>query len=190
MREAMIRSRIEFAAALLVILFSLVSYAWGQGQTKASPNGGLVLQVETRRVPVDIVVTDKQGKPVLGLKKSDFKVTEDKKSQKVLSFDYFDGSVPSFVPPKLPALPVNTYVNLPVEPERGPLYVLYYDMVNTPTVDQMSAYKQLLDFVDHAQPGTRFAVFVNAAGLHLIQGFTSDHALLHKAITYRGPGPH
>jgi len=63
-------------------------------------------------------------------------------------------------------------------------------MVNTPQTNQMETRKQLLDFVDHTQPGTRFALFANMAGLHLIQGFTSDHALLRNAILSKGPGPH
>ena len=63
-------------------------------------------------------------------------------------------------------------------------------MVNTPITQQMEFHKQLLDFVDRAQPGARFALFGNMAGLHLIQGFTSDHALLHAAILSNGPGPH
>jgi VWFA-related protein len=149
-----------------------------------------VFQLDVRRVPVDVVVTDKKGNPVRGLTKDDFVVKEDSTPQTVLTFDYLDGSHPSFIPPKLPALPANTYVNLPDAPEQGPLYVLYYDMVNTPMEDQMSAHKQLLDFVDNAAPGTRFALFVNARGMHLVQGFTSDHALLHAAIISKGPGPH
>jgi VWFA-related protein len=151
---------------------------------------GPVFQLDVRRVPVDVVVVDKNGNPVRGLGKEDFVVKEDGATQTVLSFDYFDGSHPSFVPPKVPDLPANTFVNLPAEPEQGPLYVIYYDMVNTPMEDQMSAHKQLLEFVDNAPPGTRFALFVNASGMHLIQGFTSDHALLHEAIVSKGPGPH
>ena len=156
----------------------------------AKGTSDLVLHLDVRRVPVDVVVTDVQGNPVRGLGKEDFTVTEGKKEQSILSFDYLDGSVIRYTPAKPPALPTNTHVNLPSEPERGPLYVLYYDMVNTPMEVQMSARNQLLDFVDHAAPGTRIALFVNAAGLHLIQGFTSDHALLHEAIVSKGPGPH
>lgn len=149
-----------------------------------------VYRLEVRRVPLDIIVTDKDGKPVRGLKKDDFIIKEDKKTQKALTFEYLDGSSNTFVPPKLAPLPPDTFVNLPTETERGPLYVLYYDMVNTPPVNQMEAHKQLLDFVDHAQPGTRFALFGNMAGLHLVQGFTSDHARMRAAILSKGPGPH
>ena len=63
-------------------------------------------------------------------------------------------------------------------------------MVNTPPDDQMSFHQQLFDFVDKAQPGTRIAVFVNSAGLHMLQGFTSDHTLLRAALLSKGPGPH
>ena len=87
-------------------------------------------------------------------------------------------------------LPVNTFVDVPSEPERGPLYILYYDMVNTPQEDQMAFRQGLLKFVDNVQPGTRMALFVNATGLHMLQGFTSDHALLRAAIERKGPGPH
>lgn len=152
--------------------------------------GTVVFHQTVRRVPIDIVVMDKQGNPVKGLKREDFTVKEDNKEQTVRSFDYLDGSSVSYTPVKLPPLPANTFVNLPGQPERGPLYVLYYDMVNTPMEDQMSAHQQILDFIDHARPGARFALFVNAYGLHLVQGFTSDHELLRAAVVSKGPGPH
>jgi len=149
-----------------------------------------LLRLDVRRVPVDIVVLDKQGNAVRGLTQDDFTVKEDGKEQRVASFDAVDGSAASFTPPKLPTLPPNTFVDIPGQAERGPLYILYYDMVNTPQEDQMQFRARLLKFVDDAQPGTRMALFVNAAGLHLVQGFTSDHALLRAAIERKGPGPH
>ena len=152
--------------------------------------GAVVFRQTVRRVPVDIVVTDKQGNPVKGLKQEDFTVKEDKVEQQILSFEYVNNTAPSFIPPKLPPLPVNTYINLPSAPEQGPLYILYYDMVNTEQEEQMAFHHQLLDFVDKTQPGTRIALFVNAYGLHLLQGFTNDHALLKTAILSKGPGPH
>jgi VWFA-related protein len=160
-----------------------------QVQDLAAPQPPL-FRLDVRRVPVDVVILDKQGNPVRGLTKDDLIVKENGVVQPILSFDATDGSAPSFVPPKLPTLPTNTFVNLPTQPERGPLYILYYDMVNTPQEDQMVFHRQLLKFIDDAQPGTRMALFVNAAGLHLLQGFTSDHALLRAAVERKGPGPH
>jgi len=178
------KSGLALAAALLALLLTPAA------QSQTASNQGYVFRLDVRRVPIDIVVTDKQGNPVRGLTKKDFIVKEDKKTQSILTFDYFDGSGPSFVSPKLPPLPANTFVNLPSQPERGPLYILYYDMVNTETTDQMASRRQLLEFVDKAQPGTRMALFVNARGLHMVQGFTTDHALLRAAILSKGPGPH
>jgi VWFA-related protein len=192
-----------FSVMLLVIAAAAVAFALAPAQAAAQadasqPTTGTetddkqapLLHLDVRRVPVDLVVLDKQGNPVKGLTMDDFMVKEDGKVQRISSFNFSDGSVSSFVPPKLPTLPPNTFVNLPTEPEQGPLYVLYYDMVNTPELDQMTFRKGLLKFVDNAQPGTRIALFVNASGLHLLQGFTSDHALLRAAIERKGPGPH
>jgi VWFA-related protein len=197
--ENMIKLKTVLLTTLIALPFAmLIDTQTLLGQQASSPAGGKkfvttqesVFRLDVRRVPLDVVVTDKQGNPVRGLKKSDFTIMEDGKVQKALSFEYEDGSVPSFVPPKLPPLPTNTFVNLPTEPERGPLYILYYDMVNTMPEDQAQLHKQLLQFVEKAQPGIRMALFVNASGLHLVQGFTSDHAKLRAAIEYRGPGPH
>ena len=46
-----------------------------------------VIHETTHRVLVDVVVTDDRGKPVSGLKKSDFSVWEDKKPQTVAVFE-------------------------------------------------------------------------------------------------------
>src|SRR4051794_38780872 len=76
---------------------------------KAADDQGPVFRLQVRRVPIDVVVLDKNGNPVHGLKKSDFVVKEDGKAQHVLSFDAFDGTKPAYTPPKLPPLPPNTF---------------------------------------------------------------------------------
>jgi VWFA-related protein len=190
--------RLRFASLFIALplAFAAHSIASAAPVTKSPQSGnrssqpqGMVLHMEVRRVPIDIVVTDQDGNPVKGLRKEDFTVKEDKKNQHILSFEYFD-SAQSFIPPKLPPLPANTFIDLPGQTEQGPLYILYYDMVNTPPDDQMTFHKQLLDFVDKAAPGTRMAIFVNDSKLFMLQGFTSDHALLKAALLAKGPGPH
>jgi VWFA-related protein len=148
------------------------------------------LRLEVRRVPIDVVVLDKQGNPVKGLTAADFEVKEGGVVQTIKSFDVTDGSKPSYKPPKLPPLPANTYVNVPDTEERGPLYILYFDMLNMSPDDQMSFHKELLKFVDEAQPGTRMMLILNTDKLHILQGFTTDHELIKQAILGNGPGPH
>ena len=83
-------------------------------------------------MPLDVIVLDKSGNPVRGLTKDDFVVEEDRKPQNVSVVRHGSMEGDRVCPPKIPAFPTNTYVDLPTAPEQGPLYVLYYDMVNTP----------------------------------------------------------
>jgi VWFA-related protein len=166
-------------------------------QDAASP----VFRATVRRVVLDVIVTDSAGKPVRGLTRNDFAITEDDKPQQVLSFDANGfAAAMDYLPPKLPAEPPNTVVNLPTTPEKGPLYVLLYDAVNMddPTQigdpndfsAQMSARLQLSRFIQDKPAGTRFAIFLRSDKLRLVQGFTSDKAELAAALDPHSKRPH
>ena len=176
----------------LVLAGSVLFGAATQGQSnsgkdkKNAADTGLVLHLDVRRVPVDVIVLDDKGNVVRGLRKEDFSIKEDRKSQQILSFDWMDGTKLSPPPAKLPPLPTNTFLNAATVPERGPLYVLYFDMVNMDLDDQLTFHNELMKFIDEAQPGTRIALFVNDRRLHLVQGFTTDHALLRDAVLRKG----
>jgi VWFA-related protein len=151
----------------------------------------LVFRSTVNRVIVDVVVTDAAGKPVRGLTQRDFEVAEDNVPQHILSFDVhdFEGAA-AFVPPSLPPLPPNTFLNLPTAPEKGPLYVLLLDLVNMERENQMWSRQELLKFVKGKPKGTRFAVFVVSDGLHLVQGFTSDQEKIVAAVDPSHPKHH
>ncbi|HEY0795937.1 MAG TPA: VWA domain-containing protein [Acidisarcina sp.] len=151
----------------------------------------LVLKQNVRRVIVDVVVTDAAGKAVRGLQGDDFSLEEDGKPQRVLSFDNHElEPLQGDDPPHRPALPANTYLNLPASPERGPLYVLLLDLANTDPDDQETGRIQLLKFIDSKPAGIRFAVFVVSDDLYLIQGFTSDKQSLYAALDPHHPTHH
>jgi VWFA-related protein len=172
----------------VLVLLAVALTATAQQTPTAQPD--LTIRTTVRRVVEDVVVTDAQGNAVRGLTQHDFILKEDGKPQSILSFDIHDGDKPDFVPPKVPPLPPNTYVDLPAAPEQGPLYVILYDMVNMELTDQAYARKALFKFIDNKPPGTRFAIFLNTDKTALIQGFTQDRELLHAALTSPGPGPH
>jgi len=195
-----------FAIAAVVVSASAQTPATPRAQTPAVPSAGqdeapTVLQMSVRRVVLDVLVTDAKGAPVSGLTEGDFTVTEDGTPQKIVAFDavgFSDGM--DYVPPSLPPQPAGTYINLPATPEKGPLYVLLYDLVNMDSPDQMNtpmdhsvqmfARKQLIKFIESKPEGTRFAIFVRSDGLHLVQGFTADKGLLYRAIDPHNPKAH
>lgn len=163
----------------------------GTSQAQEQPPApSITIRQTVRRVIVDVTVLDHNGKPVRGLKASDFSVTEDKQPQHVLSFDAYDFNKPSISRgANAPALPPNVFLNVPAVPERGPLYVMLLDLLNTETEDQMTERQQVLKFIDGKPDGTRFAVFSATDKLHLVQGFTSDKDVLHAALDGRHPHP-
>lgn len=139
---------------------------------------------------VDVVVMDRDGKPVSGLKQSDFTLQEDGKEQQIRAFEEVGSDNSILVGSPVPKLPINTFTDAGGAETRGPIYILVYDMVNTEPEDQATAFKPLLDFVDNLPAGTRMALYVNSDGLHQLHAVTGDRTQLHAAIDSRGSGPH
>lgn len=157
------------AGAVLLGLVGIVG-AWAQ-QTEP-----YTFRRTVRRVVVDVVVTDGHHNVVHGLKRKDFRVFEDGHEQDLRSFESFnlDGDQ-AFVPPPVPDLPPNTFMDVPKEPDRGPLYVIVMDATNTDALtDQEFARAQLAKFLQSKPEGTRFELYYLGLDLRLAQGFTTD----------------
>ena len=139
------------------------------------------IRVTTRMVLVDVVVTDKEGKPVLGLKPQDFTLEESGKAQKISAFVTPGQNQP---PASGPALPPGIYSNRAQYRSPGsPITVLLLDAANTQFKDQAYARRQMLRFVrEQYKPGQRMAVFTLTDSLHLLQDFTTDPQLLYAAL--------
>src|SRR5580704_18202074 len=101
-RVAVVTAAVSVAAAGYAPIQS-----WAQTPTSSDKTGGqaqseYVFRSNVRRVPVDVIVLNKNGDAVHGLTEKDFIVEEDKKPQAILSFDSFDGKATAYVPPKIP----------------------------------------------------------------------------------------
>lgn len=187
-----LRLRLLLTVAVILCVGNLLPAQQDGSPAQTQPqaeSSNVVIRKSVRRVIVDVVVTDSNGKPVHGLTRADFSVAEDGKPQRVLSFDVHDFEAASDFP--APAhLPANTFMNLPTRQERGPLYVILFDMLNMKIEDQATARLQLLRFIRDKPEGARFAIFVLSDGLRLIQGFTADQLQLFAAMDPRTPRPH
>jgi VWFA-related protein len=147
---------------------------------------GIKLSASAQLVVVDVSVTDRSGHAVHGLKSSDFILEERKAPQTVRNFEEHAAvdraATPAAPPLKLPAGTFTDYLNVP---EDAPLNVLLLDALNTPMKDQSYVRYQLQQYVKTAQPGTRIAIFGLTTHLILLQGFTSDPAILKNVVEHK-----
>jgi len=137
------------------------------------------IRVSTHLVLVDVVVTDKQGKPIPGLRPEAFEVEENGKVQKISTFVPAGTNLAAAEP-----LPPGIYSNKPqYRSPGGPITVMLLDAVNTPYSDQAYARRQMLAFVQQQlKPGQRMAVFTLTGPLNVLQDFTSDPQVLAAAL--------
>jgi VWFA-related protein len=152
------------------------------------------LQVYSREIILDVVVTDSNGNFVHGLKQSDFTVFEDKKQMAPNSFEeHRSDESPSTAPtPVKETLPPNTFTNKTSVPDDRPINILLIDNLNTPGLTQMFVRDQMLAFVNRMQPNIRVAVFSLSTDLTITQGITTDPELIRAAINkkaFQGASP-
>ena len=143
-----------------------------------------VFRSTTRLVQVDVVVTDKQGRPIPGLKQGDFTVMQDGKPQQVRVFEPHTGSAGaagSTVAANTPKLPPNTYSNHPLAATADSWTIVLFDLLNTPTADQEYARKQLIELLRAVPKGQPIALYLLTSRLSLVQGFTDDPEKLLKS---------
>ena len=140
----------------------------------------LTIRANTRLVVVDVVVTDKKGQPVAGLKVEDFTVEENGKKQKVSVFVPPGTANRTAGTPPPPGVLSNLPENL--SPAGVPT-VLLLDAANSPFKDQAYARSQMLKYVlEQAQLGRPIAVVTLTDQLQVLQQFTSDPQVLATAI--------
>jgi VWFA-related protein len=139
------------------------------------------VRVTTRAVLVDVIVTDKNGNPVSGLKQDAFTLLEQGKPQSISYFEEHVGTPPS-ESAELPTLPPNVFSNFSPFPTPPAVTVLLLDSLNTPVADQSYMHSQALKFLKSLRPGSRLAIYTLAGGLRLVQGFTDDPSVLLAAI--------
>ncbi len=144
------------------------------------------LKASARLVVVDVVVLDRNHKPVLGLRPSDFRVFENRTPQTTLYFNAHTGSVTPEAPEvasALASLPPATYINLPGTPASDTVDVLLLDALNTPMANQSYVRSEMLRYLKTLPPGRRIAIFTLASRLRLILGFTGDTSTLLHVLT-------
>ncbi|MGD0628569.1 MAG: VWA domain-containing protein [Terracidiphilus sp.] len=147
------------------------------------------LKLNVRTVLVDVVVTDKSGHAVPGLTKGDFQVSEDGKPQTISFFEPNFSTAPDATAAAPPALPPNTFTNVPTVVPNDSVNVLLMDALNTAEGDQSYVHKEMVRYLATLPPRIRIAVFMLSEKLRIIQGFTQDGTVLRAAINRLAANP-
>lgn len=172
--------RSKWAVAFAFAIIGISSLAYSQSPTSTAQSVP-VFRAESRLVLVDVVVRGNDGKAVKGLNASDFRVLENGKAQKLVSFEE-RGPASVAISQTPPQLPPHQFSNVSLIPKAGALDLVLLDMLNTPAQGAVTAREQVLRALKTLPQGHQVALFVlSRQGTRLLQGLTSDPELLSKA---------
>src|SRR5580693_6484720 len=169
------------------------------------PETNLKFATTTQLVVEDVLIKGKDGKPILGLKPTDFTITEDGKPQKISVFEFqtLEGEladaasapVKPTVRTTAPKPPENSGVKplttIEIAPERPGdlkyrnrrLMVMFFDMTSMPIQDQKRAQTAALKFLrTQITPADMVAIMTFSSDVKVMEDFTDDRDLLEKDI--------
>ncbi|HYR29039.1 MAG TPA: VWA domain-containing protein, partial [Thermoanaerobaculia bacterium] len=134
----------------------------------------LVETFEVRVVNVDVVVTDRAGKPVPGLTAKDFEILEEKRTQAITNFSEFrEGSAATPAAPEQVATPA-------VKPRHFILFVETRAMHPVLRKHVLQSMKQFVD--EQMKPGDEATVVSWNEALSIDAPLTADKTALHAAL--------
>jgi VWFA-related protein len=146
-------------------------------------------------VVIDAEVTDRNGRPIKGLRRDQFEVFEDGKPQAISTFDYEDIETLAGAGWAAQAAVVVPVAGAPNPASLGPavrnhrLILLFFDLSSLSPDALLRARDAALRFVrDEMTPADLVAVAALGNQLGVLQDFTNDRAALARALARLAPG--
>jgi VWFA-related protein len=141
------------------------------------------LRVLTRLVQVSVIAQDGDGKPVQGLTKDDFTVTESGQQQKINYFTEQSNENLTMTASMTKPAP-NTFSNRYEQKANAPTSatVILLDTRNTRALDMAYARKQVDTFLNDLQPQDRVALYILGSRLRILHDFTQDATSIRRAL--------
>jgi VWFA-related protein len=152
-------------------------------------------RVESELVLVNVVVRDKQGKPVTGLKAEDFTLQEEGKPQKISSFDFENLDTAPLTGANGPTQQVTN--ESPLEPARPMItrkdaedamsnkrvIVLFFDLSSMSPDETQRAVDSARNYIEKKMTASDMISIISlASSLRLDQDFTPDRARLLRVL--------
>lgn len=187
----MFRRWINSKAATVAAAILLGAAALGQ-QSPAPPQGEYTLTSDTELVVVPVIVRDRDGAHVPGLKSQDFAILQDGKAQSIAVFEEVDVTRPQ--PRRRPRYAPGVFTNLRAEERPLNLVIVALDMINTtPEHHARSREDVLRALARTANDRTPTALLlILPQGVKIVHDFTTSPSMLMAAlnrVAYRRDDP-
>lgn len=174
------------------VILALLLGASGQEIPVAAPGTSAaaqpqnVLRSTTHLVQLNVIVLDREGRPVPDLTRSDFTVTDDGNPETISTFSVEKNEARAS--PR-PLRPPDTFSNRWGD-EPGSVTIILLDTVNTAFTDQAYAREQVSKFLVAMRPQDRVALFALGKGIEVLHDFSGDPTALRIALAnYKGRLP-
>ncbi len=176
------RSRIR-RSAKIAALISLAALLCAQQQPAP------LIRSTARLVLLDVVVTDKAGHPIRGLKKEDFTVLEGGVRQKISSFEATSSGSPGTASSGRAAAetisPSGAASTTTAAAANGSRTIILLDQLNTSFADLSYARDSILRFLDQESDNQPMALMsVELRGLVVAQDYTQDRQRLKEKLEH------
>src|SRR5437016_7702029 len=180
------KGQINRTIALMICLASVSVLVGAQNPQKPAKQDEDVVRVFTDVVQTDVMVFDKQGRFVNGLKREDFQLRVDGKSQPI---EFFDRVAAGSTDEETQLVAArggpqsNQKVTGPVPLDRGRAVFFYVDDFYLSAGDLTFVRKALLNIINDALGQNDEAVITSASGqIGFLQQLTDNRVALHAAI--------
>ena len=163
--------------------------------TALSRGGKGTIRSTVNLVEIDVQVTDRDGKPIKGLKQEQFSISEDGKLQKVSTFEYNDierietaGTIAD--------APISIALGAVVSPETVKavvrdhrMIVLFFDLTSLQPEDLLRSTHSAEKYIrEQMTPADLVGVVAFGNTLKVIANFTNDRDLLQQSVEALVPG--
>ena len=192
----MLSLRTKRAAASLLAALCLLAPARAQQQQQqqgrpAQTDDEDVVRISTQLVQTDVMVFDKSGKFVEGLKPEQFELKVDGRERPIVFFDRVQAGTVNEDAQLAAARGVKSAVGGSVLPlDRGRTVIFFVDDLHLSAGSSMRMRKTLLRFIDEEIGQNDVAAVISASGqVGFLQQFTDDKVVLRAAASRINPRP-
>lgn len=178
--------KINRAVSVLMMSLALISVCVTsiRSQDKKNTDQALV-KLRAELVQIDILVTDRNNQPVSGLRREDFTLTDNDKPQTLTSFAYEETRSRKIADVDTAARSLPRAIAAG-ELKRVLAFVIDTLHMKTETINR--ARKMLDEFIDkQMEPGDLVLILSTSGGSGIVEQFTTDQRLLHRAVSRLRP---